>query len=106
MSSKKPSLVLRQLNPGACRTYLVGSRPTREAALIDPGLDHVDEYLRLLAGAGWTLRYVIDTHTHADHVSGGTALAQRTDADYVIHKKSGVRTLSRRVSDGASLRVG
>jgi rhodanese-related sulfurtransferase len=74
--------------------------------LIDPVLDHVDAYLEHLEGDGWTLRYAIDTHTHADHLSGGTALAQRTGAEYAMHKKSGVRTLGRRLSDGSALRVG
>jgi len=103
---KRPSLVLRQLNPGACRTYLVGWEPTREATLIDPVLERVDDYLNLLQKDGWTLRYVMDTHTHADHLSGGTALARRTGAEYAMHKKSGVSSLDLRLKDGSSLRLG
>jgi glyoxylase-like metal-dependent hydrolase (beta-lactamase superfamily II)/rhodanese-related sulfurtransferase len=106
MKAKDTPFVLRQLNPGACRTYLIGSESTKDAALIDPVLDHVGAYLELLETEGWTLRYAIDTHTHADHLSGGTALAQRTGAEYAMHKKSGVRTLGRRLSDGSSLRLG
>ena len=81
MRAKDHSLVFRQLNPGACRTYFVGSEPTKEAALIDPVLDHVESYLKLLKEEGWALRFVIDTHTHADHLSGGTDLVQRTGAN-------------------------
>ncbi len=90
MKTKDRYLVFKQLNPGACRTYLVGSEPTKEAALIDPVLDHVESYLKLLEDEGWALRYVIDTHTHADHLSGGTDLTKRTGAEYAMHKKSGV----------------
>lgn len=106
MRTKDPAVVLRQLNPGACRTYLLGSGSTREAALIDPVLDHVQQYRELLEGEGWTLRYVIDTHTHADHLSGATALVEQTAAEYAMHKKSGVRTVGTKLNDGSSLRVG
>jgi glyoxylase-like metal-dependent hydrolase (beta-lactamase superfamily II)/rhodanese-related sulfurtransferase len=106
MKAKDSAFVLKQLNPGACRTYLVGSESTKDAALIDPVLDHVGTYLKLLEEEGWTLRYAIDTHTHADHLSGGTALARQAGAEYAMHKRSGVRTLGRRLSDGSSLRVG
>jgi sulfur dioxygenase len=99
-------MVFQQLNPGACRTYLIGSESTREAALIDPVLEHVDHYMELLQQGGWTLRFVIDTHTHADHLSGGTALAGRTEAEYAMHKKTGVRTVNLRLGDGSSLRLG
>ena len=99
-------MVIKQLNPGACRTYFIGSAPTKEAALIDPVLGHVDDYLKFLEDGGWTLRYVLDTHTHADHISGGVKLIERTDAEYAMHKKAGVRAVGRRLADGDSLRMG
>ena len=105
-TSQLRSLVFRQLNPGACRTYLLGSPVNREAALIDPLLSRLESYRKLLEEESWTLRYVIDTHTHADHLSGGTALAQQTGAEYAMHKKSDVRTLARRLTDGTTLSVG
>ncbi|MDR7457210.1 MAG: MBL fold metallo-hydrolase, partial [Armatimonadota bacterium] len=51
-----------------CASYLVASRQSREAAIIDPALG-IDQYETLLADRGFSLRYVIDTHVHADHVS-------------------------------------
>jgi glyoxylase-like metal-dependent hydrolase (beta-lactamase superfamily II) len=75
---KKEELVFEQLNPDACRTYLIGAPETKEAALVDPVLGSTEEYLRVLKKGGWSLRYVIDTHTHADHLSG--VPVQRTGA--------------------------
>src|SRR5579862_160344 len=57
-----------------CASYLVASRQSHEAAIVDPALD-IEPYRVLLNDRGFTLRYVIDTHVHADHVSGGRLLA-------------------------------
>ncbi|MFN8093846.1 MAG: MBL fold metallo-hydrolase [Vicinamibacteria bacterium] len=102
----REELVLGQLNDGACRTYFVGSALTRDAALVDPVLGSTDRYLRHLADGGWTLRAVLDTHTHADHLSGGRLLAERTGAQYAMHPRAGSRHVSLRLSDGATLKVG
>jgi glyoxylase-like metal-dependent hydrolase (beta-lactamase superfamily II)/rhodanese-related sulfurtransferase len=95
-----------QLNDGACRTYFVGSPLTRDAALVDPVLGSAERYLRYLAEGGWTLRCVIDTHTHADHLSAGRLLAERTGAQYAMHPRAANRHVSARLSDGAVLKVG
>ena len=97
---------IRQLNPGACRTYLIVSPSTREAALVDPVLEHVDSYLRTLAASALDLRYVVDTHSHADHVSGAALLLDRKRAEYVMHAKSPVRFVTTPVSDGSTLACG
>ncbi len=89
MEGQSESFVIKQLNRGACRTYFVGSEPTKEAALIDPVLGRVDDYLKFLEDGGWTLRYVLDTHTHADHISGGVALTERTEAEYAHAQEDG-----------------
>jgi glyoxylase-like metal-dependent hydrolase (beta-lactamase superfamily II)/rhodanese-related sulfurtransferase len=98
--------VVRQLNEGACRTYLVGSTHRREAALVDPVLGSTDRYLRQLREGGWQLRWVIDTHTHADHLSGCRLLAERTGAEYAMHRKAGARHASTRLTDGSTQRIG
>lgn len=59
-------MIFEQLNPNACRTYLTGDEKSREAVLIDPVLEHVEDYLRTLDQRKLTLTHVIDTHTHAD----------------------------------------
>jgi glyoxylase-like metal-dependent hydrolase (beta-lactamase superfamily II)/rhodanese-related sulfurtransferase len=103
---KKQDLVFEQLNPGACRTYFVGSARTRDAVLVDPVLGATEEYLRYLSSGGFTLRYVIDTHTHADHLSGGRLLAERTGAEYLMHKRAGAQHASRSLTDGSKITVG
>ena len=103
---KKEDLVFEQLNPDACKTYLVGSPESREAALVDPVLGATEEYLKVLDKDGWSLRYVIDTHTHADHLSGGLLLSQRTGAEYAMHRKAGSKHASLRLSDGSTLPLG
>jgi glyoxylase-like metal-dependent hydrolase (beta-lactamase superfamily II)/rhodanese-related sulfurtransferase len=99
-------LVFEQLNPDACRTYFIGSTGTREAALIDPVLGATEEYLKFLERGGWTLRYVFDTHTHADHLSGGRLLSERTGAEYAMHRKAGSRHAALRLTDGSTLTLG
>jgi len=99
-------LFFQQLNPGECRTYLIVSQTTGEAALVDPLLEREAEYRRLLVERGLELRHVIDTHTHADHLSGGAVLAEATGALYAMHRSSPVRPVTERLSDGATLALG
>jgi glyoxylase-like metal-dependent hydrolase (beta-lactamase superfamily II)/rhodanese-related sulfurtransferase len=99
-------VIVRQLNEGACRTYLVGSTLPRDAALVDPVLASTERYLQVLREGNWHLRWVIDTHTHADHLSGGRLLAERTGAEYAMHRKAGARHVSTRLTDGATLKIG
>ena len=63
-------MIFETIETGGCRSYLLGCTDTCSAALIDPEASRVDHYLGLLARDGLRLRYVIDTHTHADHFSG------------------------------------
>ena len=60
-----------------CASYVIASRKTREAAVIDPAVD-TEPYETLLRERDFRLRYVIDTHIHADHVSGARRLAGPT----------------------------
>ena len=60
-----------------CSSYIVASRASRECAVVDPELD-VQPYLHVMAERGMTLRYIIDTHLHADHVSGARRLSGET----------------------------
>lgn len=93
-----------QLNDGACRTYLVAS--DGEALLVDPLLTRVDAYLARLAAEGLTLRAVVDTHVHADHLSGCAELRDRTGCDYVMHALSAAVCANVRVEEGDTIRVG
>lgn len=60
-----------------------------EAVIIDP-LRHIDYYQDFLKDKGATLKLLLDTHAHADHISGGPALAEETDAPYYLHPYDGI----------------
>lgn len=75
-------MIFRQLfdRESSTYTYLVGDEGTREAALIDPVLEQVERDLALVSELGLTLKYVLDTHVHADHVTAASVLRERTGA--------------------------
>ena len=81
-------------------TYLLASEESRQALIIDPVLERVDRYLQLLEELDVRLMKVIDTHVHADHISGMGALRDRTRCVTVMGQESSVDVVSLRVSDG------
>lgn len=99
-------MYFRQLNSAACKTYLIASMQSKEAILVDPVLEGVDDYLKKVAQEGFRLRYVIDTHVHADHISGGAALRDRAGVDYIMHETSASACANRRVHEGDELMLG
>jgi sulfur dioxygenase len=90
----------RQLNPHACRSYLVGVEGANDVAIVDPVVDHVSEYLEMLSRGGLTLALVVDTHTHADHISGAAALKDATGCSYLMHENGRSKCADFRVADG------
>jgi hydroxyacylglutathione hydrolase len=84
-------------------SYLVGSEG--EAAVIDPQRD-VEQYVAEAAAAGLKIKYVVETHLHADFVSGHRELAARTGAEVVFGEQAGARFAHRAVREGDELRVG
>jgi glyoxylase-like metal-dependent hydrolase (beta-lactamase superfamily II) len=84
-------------------SYLIGSGG--EAAVVDPRRD-VDEYLREAAAHGLRIKYVVETHLHADFVSGHRELAARTGAEVVFGRRAGAAFPHLAVADGDELRVG
>lgn len=91
---------IRQVNPHACKTYLLTVPGSREAVLVDPVLDHLDDYLGLLGKEKLELALVVDTHTHADHISCGAALKDKTGCRYVMHGSAPAECADTRVGDG------
>jgi len=71
----------------------------------DP-IEQIEPYLRVSEETGMKIRYVIDTHVHADHVSGGCRLAEATGADYVLHESAGARFMFRGVKENEELGLG
>ena len=84
-------------------SYLIGS--DGEAAVVDPQRD-VDEYIEEAEAQGLKIKYVIETHLHADFVSGHRELAARTGAEIVFGEKADAVFPHRAVKDGEELRVG
>jgi sulfur dioxygenase len=87
-------------------TYLIAHEGTGEAALIDPVLETVDRDLALLAELGLTLRYTIETHIHADHVTGAFRLRQATGCKCAVPERSGAAHVDVAVREGEPIRVG
>ncbi|HUE82028.1 MAG TPA: rhodanese-like domain-containing protein [Pyrinomonadaceae bacterium] len=84
-------------------SYLIGSEG--EAAVVDPQRD-VDQYIAEAEEQGLKIKYVIETHLHADFVSGHRELADRTGAEIVFGSKAGATFPHRAVQDGDELRIG
>jgi hydroxyacylglutathione hydrolase len=84
-------------------SYLIGSEG--EAAVVDPQRD-VDEYLEEARAQGFQIKYVIETHLHADFVSGHQEIAARTGAQIIFGEKAGVEFEHRAVREGEEIRVG
>jgi glyoxylase-like metal-dependent hydrolase (beta-lactamase superfamily II) len=75
------------------------------AAVCDP-IDEPELYLRTAEESGMKIRYVVDTHVHADHISGGRKLAEMTGARYVLHASCGAQYEFFPVGDGDNLDLG
>jgi sulfur dioxygenase len=99
-------MVVKELNRGKCKTYLVACEVTRNAGLIDPLREHIDRYLALLAYHGFRLAIVIDTHTHADHRTASFDLHELTGAEVVMHREAPAPRVERHVTDGDTLFLG
>jgi glyoxylase-like metal-dependent hydrolase (beta-lactamase superfamily II)/rhodanese-related sulfurtransferase len=99
-------MIFEQVATGGCQSYLVGCEETRAAALIDPEISQLDHYLALAARDGLRIRYLIDTHTHADHFSGTRELARTLGVPVVMHRLSPAPFVDMRIGDGEMLIVG
>ncbi|MFO7860155.1 MAG: MBL fold metallo-hydrolase [Desulfosalsimonas sp.] len=79
-------MILKSLavGPIMANCYIIGCESTKSAAVIDPG-DEADRILKELAKDGLTLKYIINTHGHFDHVGGNYDLKKASGADIVIH---------------------
>ncbi len=88
-----------------CSSYLIASRESREAAVIDPHRD-VQQYLDLAAERGYNIVAVIDTHLHADHVSGNRDLAAATGAHLYLYEEADTLFPFQPLQDGNVISLG
>ena len=95
-------MIFRQLfdQTSSTYTYLLASRHGGEALIIDPVLERVDRYIQLLRELDLRLVKAIDTHLHADHITGLEALSERTRCITVMGEQSKADVVSIRVGDG------
>lgn len=99
-------MVFAQIATGGCQSYLVGCDQTCAAALIDPELSQIDHYIALAAREGVRIRYLIDTHTHADHFSATKELAGQLGVPVVMHRQSPAPFVDMRMGDGEMVVLG
>ena len=86
-------------------TYLISSGTGREALIIDPVLEHVDSYINLLNKLDLKLVKVIDTHIHADHITGMSELKNKTNCETVMGDKTPADIVSIKVKDQESVSI-
>ena len=86
-------------------TYLISSGIKREALIIDPVLENVDKYIKILDDLKLKLVKVIDTHIHADHITGMGELKEKTNCETVMGDKTPIDIISMKVKDGEEINI-
>jgi hydroxyacylglutathione hydrolase len=101
-------MIFRQiLHPATgCASYVFGCTGKKALAVIDPHTEHIDDYLAVAAAAEAPIVAIIETHVQADHLSGATALADRTAATVYLHAAAEVAFAHQAVRDGDEITLG
>jgi glyoxylase-like metal-dependent hydrolase (beta-lactamase superfamily II) len=99
-------MIFEQVPTGGCQSYLIGCGATCAAALIDPEISQIDHYVALAAREGLRVRYVIDTHTHADHFSATREIARQLNVPVIMHRSSPAPFVDMRLGDGELIVLG
>lgn len=87
-------------------TYILGDVQTRQAAIIDPVRDQVERDLRLLSELGLTLTHILDTHIHADHITGSWILREKTGAKIALGEWAKIANPDILLADNEILKIG
>ncbi len=97
----------QRLDPESCTyTYILVDESSRKAVLIDPVREQVDRDLALLDEHQLTLEWILETHVHADHVTGAAQLQAATHAATAVSERAGVACASRHLRDGEAVSFG
>ena len=86
-------------------TFVLASDKGREALIIDPVIEHTNEYIKLLKDLDLKLVKVIDTHIHADHVTGLNELSQKTDCTKIMGEKSKSEVVDLHVKEDDKIKI-
>ena len=92
-------------NKTSTYTYLIASAKGREAVIIDPVIDNVDDYIQLLKDLDLKLVKVIDTHIHADHVTGASKLKQATNCTTLMGEHTPADAVEIKVKDNELINI-
>ncbi|MBS1212774.1 MAG: metallo-beta-lactamase [Proteobacteria bacterium] len=87
-------------------TYLIGCSRSRKAMLIDPVAQEIDHYMSLLDSLRLQLCYTLETHVHADHITGSGLLREKLGSKSIVHRDAGALCADLLVTDGVTLQVG
>ncbi len=97
-------LLMKQFIAGSCYSYILSSK--NETLIIDSHISLLDEYKGYLNKNSLTLKYVVDTHTHADHFSLAAVLKKNLGAQVLMHDKAVSSVADRRLKDGEQITIG
>ena len=86
-------------------TYIISSGKGREALIIDPVIEHTDEYIKVLKNLELKLVKVIDTHIHADHITGLNELNKRTNCTRIMGEKSKSEVIDLKIKDNEKIKI-
>jgi len=89
-----------------CASYVFGCGTYARCTVVDPRADDLDTYVEFAASKKMRITHVIDTHVHADHRSGGRALADRVDAEYCLHESADTRMPFTPMVEGHGIELG
>ena len=101
------SMIFEQLfdDKSSTYTYIVSSGKGREALIIDPVIEHTDEYVKVLESLDLKLVKVIDTHIHADHISGLNELNKRTNCARIMGENSKSEVIDIKIKDNEEIKI-
>ena len=100
-------MIFKQLfdNKSSTYTYIISSGKGREALIIDPVIENTNEYLNVLKELNLKLVKVIDTHIHADHISGLNELGKQTSCSKIMGSHSASEVIDIRVKDNDKIKI-
>jgi len=86
-------------------TYIISSGKGREALIIDPVIERTEEYIKILKNLDLKLVKVIDTHIHADHITGLNELNKRTNCTRIMGEKSKSEVIDLKIKDNEKIKI-